>query len=260
MDELNLDRTIRETLHTCAGELQAPDKLKTRVDFVVRSGAPVPKRKMKPWKRTAVALCAVLAVAVTGALASGQVASWSTGRHPVKSWTDFAKTAGYAEKHVPDMKYVESFSNGYAFDKGYEDTIDKRDENNKTLESFTGVLLNYQKDGAELTLDAGPVQSEAVYTSPFDTVRMIGETEVRYRETPQIFLPPDGKEKPTAEEQAKMDAGEINIAYGTAQREENVFYNVKWIEDGISYSIYTTDPAGLTEDDFFQMAAEVIGA
>ena len=61
-------------------------------------------------------------------------------------------------------------------------------------------------------------------------------------------------------EQAAFDRGEINIAYGSDEREEKVFYRVLWIEGDIAYSIYTFDPGSLTMDDFFQMAQEVIEA
>ena len=38
MDELKMERTIRETLKTTAEGLEAPDTLKTRIDFALRSG------------------------------------------------------------------------------------------------------------------------------------------------------------------------------------------------------------------------------
>lgn len=261
MDEMKLDRVIRETMHGCADGLEAPDKLKTRVDFALKSGVKPARSKMRTWKRTAVALCAALAVVVVGAFASGQITSWGTSLRLDKNWTDFDKTASFAEKHVPDMKYVESFSNGYAFQKGWEDTVDKRDDANNTLESFTGLRLKYGKEDASVSLEAAPVQADGVYVSPFDTVREIDGIEVHYREMLEIFLPADGSIRPTAEEQAKCDAGEINIAYGTDQREQDTFYSVRWIEDGMSYMIYATnsDVGSLTADDFFAMAAEVIG-
>ena len=46
----------------------------------------------------------------------------------------------------------------------------------------------------------------------------------------------------------------------SSEREENTFYRVSWIEDGLAYSIYTYNPGTLTADDFFQMAQEVIEA
>ena len=86
------------------------------------------------------------------------------------------------------------------------------------------------------------MQEEGEYTSPYDDVRTVAGTEVHYREMKGITLPPDGSIEPTAEEQAAFERGEINIAYGSSEREEIHSTAFAWIEDGISYSIYTYDP------------------
>ena len=261
MDEMKMERTIRETMKNCAKGLEAPDTLKTRIDFAIRSGeAQAPVRRRPKWGKKLAAVCMVAALAVTGAVAGSGVVGWYSSTMLNQSWTDFAETAEYVQEHVPGAKYVASFSNGYTFDKGYEDAVDKKDESGNTLGSFTGIMLTYEKNGADLTLHAEPVQEEGEYTSPYDDVRTVAGTEVYYREMKGITLPPDGSIEPTAEEQAAFERGEINIAYGSTEREEDTFYRVAWIEDGISYSIYTYDPGDLTENDFFQMAQEVIEA
>ncbi|BFL40911.1 hypothetical protein H8S45_12965 [Agathobaculum sp. NSJ-28] len=260
MDEMKMDRTIRETMKQCAEGLEAPDKLKTRIDFALKSGAPAELRRRPKWGKRLAAVCLVAAVAVTGAVAGSGVVSWGSSTRLDKNWTDFEKTAAYVQENIAGAKYVESFSNGFVFEKGNESTTDKRDENNHTLGSFTGIQLDYEQDGVKLTLAFDPVQEEGEYTSPYDTVRTVAGTEVHYREMKGIYLPADGNSQPTAEEQAAFDRGEINIAYGSDEREEKVFYRVSWIEGDIAYSIYTFDPGSLTMDDFFQMAQEVIEA
>lgn len=261
MDEMKMERTIRETLKTTAEGLEAPDRLKTRIDFALRSGeTQAPVRRRPKWGKKLAAVCLVAALAVTGAVAGSGVVGWYSSTMLNQSWTDFAETAEYVQEHVPGAKYVASFSNGYTFDKGYEDTVDKRDDSGNTLGSFTGIMLTYEKDGADLTFAAEPVQEEGEYTSPYDTVSTVAGTEVHYREMKGIALPGDGSIQPTAEEQAAFERGEINIAYGSSEREENTFYRVSWIEDGLAYSIYTYNPGTLTADDFFQMAQEVIEA
>ena len=162
MDELKMERTIRETLKTTAEGLEAPDKLKTRIDFAIRSGEEqAPVRRRPKWgqaPRRGVPL--VAALAVTGAVAGSGVAGWYSSTSAGQDWTDFAETAEYVQEHVPGAKYVASFSNGYTFDKGYEDAVDKKDESGNTLGSFTGIMLTYEKNGADLTLHAEPVQEE----------------------------------------------------------------------------------------------------
>lgn len=257
MDEMKMDREMQEMLHQCAQGLEAPDKLKTRIDFALKSDE-APRKVRRPFAKRLAAVALVAAVAITGAMAGSGVVGWYSSTWLDQNWTDFAQTAEYVQEHVPGAKYVESFSNGYVFAKGYEDTVDKRDESGNTLGSFTGVLLNYEKAGATLTVETEPVQEEGQYASPYDVVRMVGDTQVHYRAMKDIALPADGSIQPTEAEQAAFERGEINIAYGSSVREENTFYRVSWIEDAIAYSIYTFDPADLAEDDFFQMAQEII--
>lgn len=257
MDEMKMEREMKEMLHRCAEGLEAPDKLKTRIDFALKNGVK-PSKVRRPLAKRLAAVALVAVVTVTGAVAGSGVKGWYSSTWLNQNWKDFSQTAAYVQEHVPGAKYVESFSNGYTFDKGYEDTVAKRDESGNTLGSFTGILLDYEKNEAHVTLDASPVQEEGQYTSPYDTVRTVGETEVHYRAMKSITLPPDGSIQPTAEEQAAFERGEINIAYGSSARKEDTFYSVSWIENDISYSIYTMEPCGLTEDDFFQMAREII--
>ena len=139
MDELKMERTIRETLKNSAEGLEAPDRLKTRIDFALRSGeTQVPVRRRPKWGKKLAAVCLVAALAVTGAVAGSGVVGWYSSTMLNQNWTDFAETAEYVQEHVPGAKYVASFSNGYTFDKGYEDTVDKRDDSGNTLGSCAG--------------------------------------------------------------------------------------------------------------------------
>lgn len=259
MDEMKMEREMQNMLNRCAEGMQAPDTLKTRIDFALKSGA-VPRKARRPFVKRLAAVALVAAVAVTGAVAGSGVVGWYSSTWLDQNWTDFSQTAEYVQEHVPGAKYIESFSNGYTFEKGYESTVDKRDEGGNTLGSFTGVMLYYKKDGVKFTLEAEPVQEEGQYSSPYDTVRTVADTEVHYREIKDITLPPDGSIQPTEEEQEAFERGEINIAYGSSEREENTFYRVAWIENDIAYSLYTFELGDLTEDDFFQMAREIIAS
>ena len=189
MDEMKMDRTIRETMKQCAEGLEAPDKLKTRIDFALKSGAPAELRRRPKWGKRLAAVCLVAAVAVTGAVAGSGVVSWGSSTRLDKNWTDFEKTAAYVQENIAGAKYVESFSNGFVFEKGNESSTDKRDVNNHTLGSFNGIQLDYEQDGVKLTLAFDPVQEEGEYTSPYDTVRTVAGTEVHYREMKGIYLP-----------------------------------------------------------------------
>ena len=117
MDEMKMDRTIRETMKQCAEGLEAPDKLKTRIDFALKSGAPAELRRRPKWGKRLAAVCLVAAVAVTGAVAGSGVVSWGSSTRLDKNWTDFEKTAAYVQENIAGAKYVESFSNGFVFER-----------------------------------------------------------------------------------------------------------------------------------------------
>ncbi len=259
MNESRIDNLLRETLADTAKPLKAPDALKTRIKFALNSPeAQKPQRKRVFGKSLAVIL-AVAAITVTGAVAgSGIVNSVSSHTYHDKAWKDFSDTAAYAEQYVPEAKYVEAFENGYEFESGNTSTSSKNDENNVSLGTFTDLMLIYKKDGTSLMFEAGPVQDDLVYDSEFDTVKNTEGVDVHYREMFCIYLPPDGSVKPTDEEQERADKGEINIGYGSETREEQTYYSAHWTENGIAYRISTYDPAELTEDDFYEMAAEII--
>lgn len=254
--ESYLNEAIREMLKTCANDLTAPARLDTRIQFALNQ----PKPRRRKWFKRAIATLAVASLAVTGAWAGGRAFSVSSHTYRDKAWKDFDQTASYAEQIEGNVKYLESFTNGYTFQEGNTQTSRINDADDNIISTFTDLFLMYGKDGNDLFFEVGPVQEDLEYISPFDKVREINGVEVRYREMFNIFLPPDGSVKPTEEEQAKADAGEINIGYGSDTREEKTYYTVKWIEGDLAYDISAFDVTDLTEDDFFQMASEVIAA
>lgn len=264
MDEMKMERMIKETLKNCAGELEAPEKLKTRIDVALKSNDSVVSRNRPKWRKRIAAICLVASIAVIGAVAGSGVASWSSSTRRDNNWTDYAQTAEYVQKSVPKAKHIAAFSNGFTFVKGYESTTDMKDESGHTLGSFTSVILDYEKDGVQLSIIAEPVQEDASYAvrdSAYGTWREIDGVKVRYYAMPMIILP-SGTE-PSAEEKAAFERGEINIAYDgeDTSREEMTFYSVDWIDNDISYSIVSPEDIGeMTEEDFFQMAQEIIAA
>ena len=74
MDEIKMEREIKEMLHQCADELHAPDSMQARVKFALNN-APVRKRHL--WSKRFVAVAAVAAIAVTGAFAATAASRYS---------------------------------------------------------------------------------------------------------------------------------------------------------------------------------------
>ena len=76
MDEIKMEREIKEMLHQCADELHAPDSMQARVKFALNNA---PARKRHLWSKRFVAVAAVAAIAVTGAFAAGAAFSVRAG-------------------------------------------------------------------------------------------------------------------------------------------------------------------------------------
>ena len=67
MNKTELDEKMKNMLHECADDLHAPDTMKTRVDFALRSAQVKPRHR---WGKRIAVLAAVAAIAVTGAFAA----------------------------------------------------------------------------------------------------------------------------------------------------------------------------------------------
>ena len=243
-------------------EFDPTEEQKARMLHAIRAQAAPRPRRRKPVRRMALALCAVLTVAVVGAVAGGTPFALQS-RSGDRTWTDFRETAVIAAEIAPDMKFVERFSTGYAFVSGSERLTDVKDQSWNTIDTKTEVYLTYENEtGDSLSLTAGAAADEDTVPVPAEQyeMRLVGDIPVYYRALHTITLPSGAQ--PTADEQQRFDAGEININYDAADtvRQESTYYFIRWTDSGTAYHLATYAPAALTPDDFFQMAAELIAA
>ena len=98
MDEIKMEREIKEMLHQCADELHAPDSMQARVKFALNNA---PARKRHLWSKRFVAVAAVAAIAVTGAFAAGGMGGiFSEG------WSDQRLDLSSTQAHLADAGVV----------------------------------------------------------------------------------------------------------------------------------------------------------
>ncbi len=98
MDEIKMEREIKEMLHQCADELHAPDSMQTRVKFALNNA---PARKRHLWSKRFVAVAAVAAIAVTGAFAAGGMGGIFS-----KGWSDQRLDLSSTQAHLADAGVV----------------------------------------------------------------------------------------------------------------------------------------------------------
>ena len=251
---------MMKQIHT--DRLDPTEEQKARMLHNIREGHVQPNRlhRRNRVRRFAALLCAVLVAATSAVIAGGTPFGLQSSRRPKESWSDFGQTASYADKHVPGMKYVESFSTGYTFEKGFAYSTDVKDESWNTIGSYTSIYLHYRNGSQSINLHT---ETDRNSTAPVShpewyRIRIINGIPVYYREWQTISLPSDTQ--PTPEEEEKYNSGEININWDAqlTSRTESIYYFIKWTENGIDYLLSTYYPGALTEDDFFQMAEEII--
>ena len=257
MDEMKMDRAMQDMLHQCAQGLEAPDKLKTRIDFALKSGE-APRKVRRPFAKRLAAVALVAAVAVTGALAGNGIIAYTFGSSWSNERMDYAETQA---ELTDGAKVPEAFANGFAFDRGVHVYGGEKDEDGNVLRDWTDIEAAYTRDGAKLNLVTGEARDDGtagdVAAEQYDEVRAVGGVTVQYKENLYKGVPADYQ--PTAEEQAAIDAGELQIGYGANEVTEQDYQFLRWQQDGVVYRLTGFD-LGLTADELFAMAGEIIAA
>ena len=113
MNKTEFDEKMKNMLHECADDLHAPDTMKTRVDFALRSAQVKPRHR---WGKRIAVLAAVAAIAVTGAFAAGGLGSitshsWANQRMSIEQTQEHMEQAG-VEFTLPERIGDFAFSYG----------------------------------------------------------------------------------------------------------------------------------------------------
>lgn len=259
MDKMKMDCEMQAMLHQCAQGLEAPDKLKTRIDFALRSGE-ASRKVRRPFAKRLAAVALVAAVAITGAVAANGIVAYTFGGSWSNERMDYEETQA---ELIGGAKVPEAFANGFAFDRGVHVYGGEKDENGNTLREWTDIEAEYKRDGVKLNLNTGEVHDDSTDTNAeadayaYDEVREIGDVTVEYKENLYKGVPADYE--PTAEEQAAVGAGDLQIGYGADEVTEQNYQFLRWEQDGVAYTLTGFD-LGMTADELFDMAAEIIQA
>ena len=237
MDEIKMEREIKEMLHQCADELHAPDSMQARVKFALNNA---PARKRHLWSKRFVAVAAVAAIAVTGAFAAGGMGGIFS-----KGWSDQRLDLSSTQAHLADAGVALTLPDKigeYTFSYGSDVDTTAQNDMGET-EKVSQVDATYTKDGAKLNLSAH--KSYTVFTEdemenpvPATTAEVNGVT-LTYRNAHYRFVPDDYEKSDEEKQQEKM------------------FQSVLWEQDGATYLISGYD-TGLDAQTMFDMAAELV--
>lgn len=253
MNKTEFDEKMKNMLHECADDLHAPDTMKTRVDFALRSAQVKPRHR---WGKRIAVLAAVAVIAVTGAFAAGGFGSitshsWANQRMSLAQTQEHMDQAG-VEFTLPESIGGFTFSHGYDADTLAESAAGER-------EQVKEVNAEYEKDGVTLNFSAHKVYTvfsdeESSDPEP-DEVQEVNGVTLSFRDSHYRFVPPDYE--PSDEEKKLERRGELTISYGSDEVEDRQFQSVIWEKDGMSYILYGFD-TGLDSEEMLSMAAELV--
>ena len=152
---------------------------------------------------------------------------------------DFNKLGDLTKQLNFSPKCVSGFSNGFLF--------------------AVALLLGYENPQTAETINcymkAAP---EAVEPLPPNTQqRQEGDVLLSCYQFDYKFVPPDYEE--TEEDTAAVNAGSLQLAWGSSEVEEHIIQGVVWQEDDVRYMLSGMDLT-LTADEMLDMAAQIVNS
>lgn len=209
--------------------------------------------KNKTFIRIAAAFAIVIfsgSVAFAATKAS-QWYSWGTPKLNA-DFQDYEKSAATFDEN----SVIKELSNGFTF-KGFSNGgSEVKDDDGNTLGNGSRIDVTYSNGDVSLmySIEKG---SSTVYddiSSNAATEYKEGDTTFFFHEMKNKFVPTNYKM--TSEEEALVEAGKLNVAYGTDEIEENTSQSIYWEKNGNIHSLFGFDTR-LSADDFFEMAKEL---
>lgn len=257
------DTEIRQILQDSVAYIEAPDHMKRQIDCRIRE-ALEKERTMKKgfgWKKVVIGVAAACLMVGTVCIAGSGIRYLMGSSSAFPTYTDYSDMEQAEADAGYEVKAVETFDNGFAFQDITMSDQSLVDETGQKKESQKGIHISYEKGDETVVLYIRQLyQQEIAEGNPLEGVVMddtlqVGEVLAGFRQITNKFVPPDYEL--TEEDQKNMESPNFNLAYGTDEVEINTGYSVLWVENNILYELYGTD-LSISGSDMLQMAEELI--
>lgn len=253
---MKFDEYMHDSMKEIAQDVQPDPRMRARVMNAVQ----IERTKSRPRRmRFAVVAAAMVCVLIGGAFAAGPIvglASSTNANDLSFSLSDEAKV----EKEAGFTVRLPETLNGASFDNMIAQPVNAIDADGNTVYSYQEFYASYRDGDTKPFLSVIKSENhtnEGLSDKTIVDTREVNGITLTYREIPTIHLPPTEDAKPTAEEQAAADRGEMFISYGSDTREDGMYHTIDWDEDGLHYAIASND-GDWTADDFFAAAEDVL--
>lgn len=208
----------------------------------------------KPGSRKMILAVALIAILGAGtAFGAGKIAYLSSGVSVNKVDYNTAAEVMESDKLDKKAKAVEAFSDGSKFRRGFYSETDAMDEDGTKVGSYPGIMVDYEND---IFLDiTKPLEGIGESSYPVALAEEYEGVSIKVTTMEYLFLPPDAE--PSAEDQAKKEAGQLEISYGSSKEERKTYIFSTWNEDGLHYNLLTSRE-GAEPQELLQKAKEIV--
>lgn len=211
---------------------------------------------MKSKKVLVAAVAAALCLTSATCFALGKITGYES--HSYRAGEKFPTVTKMEQVLNTRPDVVESFSNGFKFTSYSIGENTTRDENGAKLEALPELSLDYRNaDNQWLVLSIHGIFTGQDFGSVSGVITLDNGEKINYHYAKDHYKFVPVNYEVTPEDQAAMDAGELNISYGSDAVEDCYMTNMTWVKDGMEYNLCGQD-LNIDQEGMVAMAKEVI--
>lgn len=218
---------------------------------------------MNKWTFPKAAVVAAALLLVTGGtvFAASKIATYHSWSNSYYDYTSVAEMNEVASGSTNDAgltipEFPETLGS-YAFDGGNTVHVAGADDTGNTVGKWDELSAVYKNpEGSSIFLEMSLRLPDEDDRTPTE-VRTIDGIDVTYNYDEYLVLPNEDEPLDPAIEERMNNDDHFFVSYGSDEAETFFFSGARFIKDGISYLIFSTDE--IPGDDLFAIAAELIG-
>lgn len=254
-----LESEIRQVLLEKENEVTASEVLKSKIDRDIRlkESKGVKKMKILNAKKIALATLAFAVITCSVCFAASKITYYVGSSNPNNDVSNYSDLDKVMKKLDFDTNVIKEFDNGYQFKSAGITSSKGMDANDNEVSSFNKLNISYSLTGKNdifLYITQSKNIDTEEETKSYEAIQL-GDTTVYYQQMQYKLVPVDYEI--TEEDQANMDAGVLQISYGSDTVEETLFTFVTWDQNGLNYLLMDS-ASSLAKDDYLSMAEELI--
>ena len=254
MTDEKFDQLMRNALSPRSADSSLNQRLRVRMEDKEMT-------KKNFGRSLAAGICGCLVLAGAAFAAVSAMKSYTISTADTEEAYTYDQLAEAEEEVGFECKVPKEIDPGFHAEDLFVADEDAMNENDEVVYIYKTLNVNYEQEGKDdVMLSIGKVNDlyegipEEERVAWFDEEREIEGISVKAHSVPYKFVPVDYR--PTEEEEAAIEKGELAISYGTEEVEEMVLSSAEFVIGDLNYTIIDTNGAEL--EAMFEMARKVI--